>query len=51
MKSEVKDTVEVLAANGGALGLNLTHCNDLLQTVSLVLAITYTVYKFLKLKK
>jgi len=51
MRSEVKDTVEVLAANGGALGLNLTQCNELLQTISLILAITYTVYKFLKLKK
>jgi|TARA_R110002124_G_scaffold254993_1_gene420598 hypothetical protein len=51
MTRELKDTVEVLAANGGALGLTLTQCNELLQTISLILAIAYTAYKFLKIKK
>ena len=50
MTKELKDTVEVLAANGGALGITLTQCNQLLQMISLVLAISFTIYKFSKLK-
>jgi hypothetical protein len=51
MTKEVKDTIEVVAANGGALGLTLTQCNEILQFVSLSLAIAFTVYKFAKAKK
>ena len=51
MNKELKDTVEVLAANGGALGITFTQCNQLLQMISLVLAIAFTIYKFGKLKK
>ena len=51
MNGHAKDTVEVLAANGGALGLTLTQCNEILQFVSLGLAISYTLYKFWKLTK
>ena len=51
MTKEMKDTVEVIAANGGALGLTLTQCNEILQFVSLSLAIAFTVYKFAKAKK
>ena len=51
MTKELKDTVEVMAANGGALGLTLVQCNEILQFVSLVLAISFTVYKFIKKKK
>ena len=51
MTREVKDTIEVLAANGGALGITLTQCNEILQFVSLSLAISYTVYKFIKNQK
>ncbi len=47
----MKDTVEVVAANGGALGLTLTQCNEILQFISLTLAIAFTVYKFAKAKK
>ncbi len=47
----MKDTVEVIAANGGALTLTLTQCNELLQFVSLSLAIAFTIYKFIKKKK
>jgi len=50
MNKELKDTVEVLAANGGALGITFTQCNQLLQIISLVLAISFTIYKFGKLK-
>jgi len=50
MTKDLKDTVEVLALNAGALGLTLTECNELLQMISLLLAISYTAYKFLKKK-
>ena len=42
MTKEVKDTVEVIAANGGALGLTLVQCNEILQFISLSLAIART---------
>ena len=51
MTKDLKDTVEVMAANGGALGLTLVQCNEMLQFVSLSLAIIFTVYKFIKKKK
>lgn len=51
MTKEVKDTIEVIAANGGALGLTLVQCNEILQFVSLSLAIAFTIYKFIKKKK
>ena len=47
----MRDTVEVVAANGGALGLTLTQCNEILQLVSLTLAIAFTIYKFIKAQK
>lgn len=46
MTKELKDTVEVIAANGGALGLTLSQCNEMLQFISLILAIGFTIYKF-----
>ena len=46
MTKELKDTVEVIAANGGALGLTLVQCNEILQFISLILAIGFTIYKF-----
>tara|TARA_R110000803_G_scaffold68944_3_gene131061 strand:+ start:259 stop:414 length:156 start_codon:yes stop_codon:yes gene_type:complete len=46
MTKELKDTVEVVAANAGALGLTLSQCNDMLQFISLILAIVFTIYKF-----
>tara|TARA_R100001594_G_scaffold14471_2_gene30799 strand:- start:31789 stop:31950 length:162 start_codon:yes stop_codon:yes gene_type:complete len=51
MKSAVTDTSQVLAANGSALGLTLTDCNEFLQFLSLCLAIAFTVYKFAKARK
>ena len=47
----MRDTLEVVAANGGALGLTLTQCNEFLQLISLALAIAFTIYKFIKSKK
>ena len=51
MTKQVKDTVEVAIANGGALGLTLTQVNDWLQFISLSLAIIFTIYKFIKKDK
>ena len=51
MSIEMRDTLEVVAANGGALGLTLTQCNEILQLISLALAIAFTVYKFIKSQK
>lgn len=51
MNTGMRDTIEVVAANGGALGLTLTQCNEMLQLVSLTLAIAFTVYKFAKGRK
>ena len=28
MKNEVKDTIEILAANGTAIGFSITDCNE-----------------------
>ncbi len=42
---DIKDTVSVVGANVGALGITLTQCNEMLQFVSLILAIAYTGYK------
>ena len=46
----MKDTVQVIAANGGVIGLSLSDCNDVLLFISTTLAIVFTIYKFIKLK-
>lgn len=48
MKKEVADSIQVMTANGSAIGLNLTSCNEVLTFISLVLAIAFTIYKFTK---
>jgi hypothetical protein len=50
MKGNMKDTTEVLIANGGVIGLSLSECNEILLFVSTSLAILFTIYKFYKLK-
>mgnify|MGYP003133700289 FL=1 len=50
INSNMKDTVEVLAANGGVVGLSLAECNEILLFISTSLAIAFTIYKFIKLK-
>tara|TARA_R100000664_G_C2704798_1_gene103841 strand:- start:92 stop:295 length:204 start_codon:yes stop_codon:yes gene_type:complete len=50
INSNMKDTVEVLAANGGVIGLSLSECNEILLFISTSLAIVFTIYKFIKLK-
>ena len=51
MKSEMKDSVQVVIANGGARALTMTECNEILTMISISLAICFTVYKFIKLKQ
>ena len=51
INNNMKDTVEVLAANGGVIGLSLSECNEYLLFISTTLAIIFTIYKFLKLRK
>ena len=49
--TDLKDTIQVGVANGSAIGFSITDCNEILTLVSLILAIAFTVYKFMKLKK
>tara|TARA_R100000951_G_C2650332_1_gene184154 strand:+ start:485 stop:643 length:159 start_codon:yes stop_codon:yes gene_type:complete len=50
MKAEMKDSIQVVAANGGASALTMTECNEILTMISISLAISFTIYKFYKLK-
>ena len=45
IKDTMKDTTEVLLANGGVLGLSLSQCNDILLLISTSLAIVFTFLK------
>ena len=49
--TEIKDTVQVGLANTSAIALNLTECNEVLTFVSLILAIGFTIYKFIQFEK
>ena len=49
--TEVKDTVQVGLANASAIGFSITDCNEILTLVSLVLAISFTIYKFIQFEK
>ena len=46
--NEIKDTAQVGLANVSAIGLSKAQVNEILTFVSLVLAITFTIYKFSK---
>jgi len=46
--SDLKDTIQVGLANGSAIGVSLVEANEILTMVSLVLAIAFTIYKFIK---
>jgi len=48
---KMKDTTQVLLANGGASALTITECNEVLTLVSISLAILFTLFKFYKLSK
>ena len=49
--TDLRDTLQVGVANGSAIGFSITDCNEFLTLVSLVLAIAFTIYKFIKLNK
>jgi hypothetical protein len=49
--TDLRDTLQVGIANGSAIGFSITDCNEVLTLVSLVLAIAFTIYKFLKFNK
>ena len=50
-KKMMKDTVQIITANAGAIGISLANVNDILTFISLGLAITFTVSKFMNTKK
>ena len=49
--TDLKDTLQVGIANGSAISFSITDCNEVLTLVSLILAIAFTVYKFVKFNK
>ena len=49
--NNLKDTIQVGVANGSAIGFSITNCNEILTFVSLILAIVFTVYKFVQFEK
>ena len=48
--TDLKDTLQVGLANGVGIGFSITDCNAYLTLISLVLAIFFTIYKFIKFK-
>tara|TARA_R100001480_G_scaffold142419_1_gene139922 strand:+ start:105 stop:284 length:180 start_codon:yes stop_codon:yes gene_type:complete len=51
MKDTIQDTIQVGMANAGAIGISLASVNEVLTTVSLLIAIGFSIYKFTKTKK
>ena len=51
MTTEVKDTIQVLAANTIPVGFSLTQCNEVLLFISTSLAIIFTLVKWSKQRK
>ena len=51
MKETIEDTIQVGMANAGAIGISLASVNEVLTTVSLLMAIGFSIYKFTKTKK
>ena len=49
--TNIKDTIQVGIANGSAIGISITDCNEFLTFVSLTLAIGFTIYKFIQFEK
>ena len=50
MKGQMKDTIQVIMANGSGIGISLSNINELLTFASLSLAIIFTIYKYFKIK-
>jgi len=51
MTTTTKDNIELIAANGGAVGLSLTDINEGLITISILLAIFVSLAKLVKNRK
>ena len=49
--TDLKDTIQVGIANGSAIGVSLVEANEMLTFVSLILAISFTIYKFFLYEK
>ena len=49
--NDLRDTIQVGIANGSAIGFSIADSNEILTLVSLVLAISFTIYKFIKFEK
>ena len=49
--TNLKDTIQVGVANGSAIGVSLVEANEFLTFCSLILAIVFTVYKFIQFEK
>ena len=45
MTGELKDSVQIVIMNTTAIGFSVTDCNEILTLVSLILAISISVYK------
>ena len=48
---EVQDSLQVGLANSTAIVFSITECNQVLTLISLTLAISYTIYKFVKFEE
>jgi len=51
MRDTIEDTIQVGMANAGAIGISLAQVNEVLTTVSLIIAITFSIYKFIITRK
>ena len=51
MIEKTKDILELTVANGGAVGLSLAQVNEVLLTISIILAISISLVKLFKKKK
>ena len=51
MRDTIEDSVQVRMANAGAIRISLAQFNEVLTTVSLLIAIGFSIYKFTKTKK
>ena len=51
MRDTIEDTIQVGMANAGAIGISLAEVNEVLTTISLIVAITFSIYKFIITRK
>ena len=51
MKDNTKDILDLSIANGGAIGLSLAEVNEVLLTISIILAICVSLVKLIKKRK